>query len=210
MKQPLVREKFEWAQIWWDHAEDLRLPRVLLIGDSIACGYSARVTEQLRGKAHVDRLGTSRSINDPAFEKENRYILSEFRYTVIHFNNGLHGKHLSQKAYADALRAYVELLRELAPDAALIWATSTPVTQLDNPALPEPVRDAQVVRRNAVAARIMADFGIPTNDLYQPMLGRPELRVADGYHYNTEGQRLQAQAVSKVIRGLLKNKGEQR
>ena len=179
-----------------------------MIGDSIVCGYSAGVTELLQGVAHVDRLGTSRSINDPAFAKETRYVLSEYRYAVIHFNNGLHGEHLSEEAYAGSLRAYVELLSALAPEAALIWATSTPVTQAEHSALLEPIRDAQAGRRNGEAAQVMAYFGIPTDDLYQLMLGRPELRVADGYHYNAEGQRLQAQAVGEAVRGLLKDKGE--
>ena len=65
MHSEVVREQCEWSNHWWDCANDPSLPRVLTIGDSICCGYSPVVTRLLQGKAHVDRQGTSRSLNDP-------------------------------------------------------------------------------------------------------------------------------------------------
>lgn len=75
MENLLIREQFEWTNIWCNNANDLTLPRMLLIGDSIACGYSPIVIKQLQGKANVDRLGTSRSINDPVMFTYNFILI---------------------------------------------------------------------------------------------------------------------------------------
>jgi len=36
---PPARESIEWCDIWISHANETNLPRVLLIGVSIACDY---------------------------------------------------------------------------------------------------------------------------------------------------------------------------
>lgn len=43
-----VREEIEWVNFRWDHALDTSLPRVLLIGDSIANGYHGTVSASLK------------------------------------------------------------------------------------------------------------------------------------------------------------------
>lgn len=79
MENLIVREQFEWTNIWCNNANDLTLPRVLLIGDSIACGYSPIVIKQLHEKANVDRLGTSRSINDQVLIKETTLMVEHYQ-----------------------------------------------------------------------------------------------------------------------------------
>jgi hypothetical protein len=198
----IVREQYEWANIWWDHADDLDSGRVLLIGDSISVGYTAVVTRHLEGRARVDRLGTSRSITDPAFTKELFYLLGEFGYRVIHFNNGLHGAHVTDDDYAAGLRAMVRLLLEYGRGARLIWCSSTPVTVVDDPARLDAEKNPVVIRRNASAAQVMAEFGLPTNDLYALAVDRAELKSNDGYHFVAEGQEVLGQAVAEAIAGL--------
>ncbi len=193
-----VRERSEWSQIWWDVANDTSMPRVLLIGDSVTVGYSAGVIKQLEGIAHVDRLGNSRNILDPIHLKETRTLLEEGQYAVIHFNNGLHGFHLSVEQYAQGLRDYVALLRELAPGVPLIWGSSTPITVKEHPEQLAPNNDV-VVARNAAAAEIMNELGILTNDLYALVVGKPELR-SDTHHYNEVGRAEQAEAVAGALR----------
>src|SRR5690349_15909760 len=56
---PPAREAIEWCDIWISHANETNLPRVLLIGDSIARDYYPEVEKQLAGKAFVARLATS-------------------------------------------------------------------------------------------------------------------------------------------------------
>ena len=155
MPNAILRETYEWASIWLDHADDLSTARVLLIGDSISCGYTNPVTKRLEGVARVDRLGTSRSVTDPALFKEIIYVLGECRYRAIHFNNGLHGVHISDEDYGASLRQCVRLLRQYGQGARLVWASSTPVTVEGYPAALEAEKNAQVLRRNEVAAGLM-------------------------------------------------------
>jgi hypothetical protein len=207
LQDAILHEEFEWANIWWDHPDDHRLPRVLLVGDSISVGYCPAVTERLAGKARVDRLSNSRGINDPALLRETIYVLGESPYAAIQFNNGLHGWHIPDEVYATCLRQYLQLLGHYQPHARLIWASSTPVTVADNPALLSEDQTAQIRRRNTLADAIMRDHAIPVNDLFQLVLGRSELRAPDGYHYNAQGQALQAEAVAAALLNVL---GEQR
>ncbi len=199
---PVVREQYKWSNIWWDCANDPTLPRVLLIGDSISCGYSPVVSALLQGKVHVDRLGTSRSINDPVLLKETAMMLEEYPYVAIHFNNGLHGFHLDGPAYAAGWREYVGLLEHLRGGARLIWASSTPITRPDDVTTLD-ADNEKVVARNALAAEIMQEHSIPTNDLYQCVIGRPDLRSPDGYHYNSAGYDALGQAVADALRKLI-------
>ncbi len=199
MDNMLQKETFEWSNIWCDHANDASLPRVLLIGDSISVGYSPVVTDLLQGKVFVDRLGTSRSINDPVLAKETMIRLDEFRYRIIHFNNGLHGWHLPDPVYATALCEYTELLQRLGQGAKLVWASSTPVTVTNKPDTIDEEKNPQLLRRNARAAEIMGARGIPVDDLYQTVLGKADLRSPDGYHYNGEGQKVLGKAVAEAI-----------
>jgi hypothetical protein len=201
MSEPVVREKYEWFNIWWDCADDDVLPRVLLIGDSISCGYSGVVTEALREKCHVDRLGTSRSLNDPVLLQATEMMLREFPYQAVHFNNGLHGFRLDGPTYSAALREYVALIRRAAPQAKLIWASSTPITENGKP---DALADSNEVvsARNALAAEVMQELGIPTNDLYSVVIGKAELRSPDGYHYSGDGYAALGKAVTEALQSL--------
>lgn len=199
MKEAIVREKYEWSDIWWDCADDGALPRVLLIGDSTAVSYTNVVIKRLECTAHVDRLSNSKGINDPALIREVIYMLGEYRYAAIHFNNGLHGWHIPDDEYGQSLRQLVEVLRRYAWGARLIWASSTPVTVPGNPSELDPDLNLQACRRNTLASEIMQEYGIPVNDLNQAVLGRPELSRGDGFHYNEDGQAVLGNKVADVL-----------
>src|SRR6188472_1151772 len=72
---PPARESIEWCDIWISHANETNLPRVLLIGDSIARDYYPEVEKRLAGKAFVARLATSRFVADPVLLKEIELVL---------------------------------------------------------------------------------------------------------------------------------------
>ncbi len=198
MTANVARETSEWSNIWWDCANDPTLPRVLLIGDSISCGYSPVVTKLLQGKVHVDRLGTSNSLGDPLLFKQTQMMLEAYSYAAVHFNNGLHGFHLPGEAYSAALRDWVKLIRAHGRGAKLIWAASTPITKSrDVKTLSD--SNGIVTTRNTLAAAIMQEEGIPVNDLYGLVVGKPELRSPDGYHYNADGYALLGKAVADSV-----------
>lgn len=68
--KPVVREDTEWLDVWLPNTNSHDLPRVLLIGDSITRGYGPQVEADLKGKAYVGRMATSKSLGDPALLEE--------------------------------------------------------------------------------------------------------------------------------------------
>src|SRR6478672_8013613 len=119
------RESIEWCDIWISHANETKLPRVLLIGDSIARDYYPEVEKRLAGKAFIARLTTSRFLADPVLLKEIELVLDQEKFDVIHFNNGMHGWQHSEAEYEKALPRFIKTIRSHARKAKLIWATTT-------------------------------------------------------------------------------------
>jgi GDSL-like Lipase/Acylhydrolase family len=194
-----TREDMEWANLWWEHAPDTKLPRVLLIGDSITNGYHGKVRDLLRGRANVDLLATSASICDPALIAQVKLAVGDYKHAIIHFNNGLHGFHLDEAHYEAGLRRLVDTLKQLEPQAKLIWAMSTPIVLGNDVGKLDPKNEV-VLKRNEIAARVMRELGIPVDDLYSLVAGKAEYRVSgDGYHYNDQGRTVEADAVAKVV-----------
>ncbi|MCK5114717.1 MAG: SGNH/GDSL hydrolase family protein [Phycisphaerae bacterium] len=195
----VVHEKYEWSNNWWNNADDKSLPRVLLIGDSISCCYHQVVIKKLEEKVNVDRVANSRSLSDPMLFGEAGLALENCRYKVVHFNNGLHGGHMTDAAYRKWLNKYVEFIQAKAPRAKLVWAMSTPVTKLNKPHLLCKDKNPGVIRRNEIAMKIMAKYNIPVNDLYSLVVDKADIRVKDGCHYNAEGADLMGGAVADAI-----------
>src|SRR5215467_8169029 len=124
---PPARESIEWCDIWISHSNETNLPRVLLIGDSIARDYYSEVEKRLAGKAFVARLATSRFVADPVLLKEIELVLDGTKFDIIQFNNGMHGWQHSETEYQKAFSKVIKTIRTHAPKARLIWATTTPL-----------------------------------------------------------------------------------
>jgi hypothetical protein len=189
--QEPIRERIECTDIWVTDADKDDLPRVLLIGDSITRGYFSEVEKQLEGKAHCARLTTSKCVSDAFFPDEVQLLLKQYGFAVIHFNNGLHGWGYSEEQYKDGLLRAMETLNRYAPDARLIWATTTPVSEPGNLSQISE-RTERVKARNRIAAAIMQERGIPTDDLYGLVEPHPDWHSSDGTHFNGKGKEAQA------------------
>lgn len=199
----IARESIEWCNIWIPDANETKLPRVLLIGDSITQGYSPKVGDTLKGKASVARLTTSKSIGDPMLLAEVTLVLGQCPFDVVHFNNGLHGWGYSEEEYQKHFPDLVATIRKHAPQAKLIWATTTPVrTSSDLKKLSE--RTERVQARNKIAERIVAQEKIAVDDLYDLVKDHPEYWRTDGVHFNEKGITAQAEQASKRILENLK------
>ena len=198
---PVLRENTEWAQINCTGDSDPKMPRVLLIGDSISVQYSGGVHEGLRGKYLVDNLGTSRSVNDPVLLTQVQGFLQEHRYQLIYFNNGLHGFHLDGPHYASGLKVLTQFLIDHGNGAKLIFATSTPISDMTE-GHPLTEKNAIVLTRNAAAAELMPGFGIPVDDLYALMVQHLDLH-SDTYHFTAPGSALLGQHISATLLAAL-------
>lgn len=203
--------------------EEPGLPRVLLLGDSISIGYWPTVRDELDGQALVIRPmnTTTRPENCQGttygVANIDRWLrLAGGNWDIIHFNFGLHDlKHVDPETgrnsnrpddppqadletYERQLRTIVDRLR--ATNARLIWATTTPV--------PEGVRPFRPIdapqKYNAVAARIMEQHEIPTNDLFRLASERlDEIQRPRDVHFTPEGSRFLGRHVADVIRQAL-------
>lgn len=194
---PLKRESADWCTIMLKTktANGPDLPLVLLIGDSITVRYASEVGTALKDSAYVSLLGTSKAVGDPALLDELKLVLRQNRYAVIHFNFGLHG---GIPGYRDGFADVLAVLKRYAPDAKLVWATTTPCRK------PNDGPDVGVQERNAIAAPHIAKAGIPIDDLYTLVANHPtKLWDGGGVHYSAEGTKLQSQQVAATIRGLL-------
>jgi GDSL-like Lipase/Acylhydrolase family len=199
-----ARESIEWCDIWISHANETNLPRVLLIGDSIARDYYPEVEKKLAGKAFVARLATSRFVADAVLMKEIELVLSSTKFDVVVFNNGMHGWQHSEAEYQKAFPKLIKAIRANAPKARLIWATTTPLRDGKGVTYDTKAEysDERIAARNAVAAEIVAAKEIPTVDLNASMRGHREFH-GDNVHFNGQGSQILAAQVSAAVEKLL-------
>ena len=202
---PAAKESIEWCDLWISHANETNLPRVLLIGDSITRDYYPGVEKQLAGKAFVGRLSSSAFISDPALLRQIEMVLSQYKFDVIHFNNGMHGWQHSEREYEQDLPNILKAIQKGAPDAKLILANTTPLRV--SPNLPADnltqATDERIDARNAIVQKLAQARGIPVDDLNTPMRGHPEYH-SDNVHFNSQGIALQAAQVAAHVEELLK------
>jgi len=198
---PNVRghENVEWSIGYAFHLTDAKkdLPRVLLVGASICNGYQGGVQKLLEGRMNVSYWVSSYCVTSPGYLKLLDFYLSEAKYDVIHFNNGLHSLSTPVDAYERGYEAALKLIRERQPQARIVWATSTP---LKNPALTEKSRAL-----NAAAAKVVARLGgIGKDDLFALLdpLDR-EQNWSDVYHQKPAAKELEAKQVTKSVEGSL-------
>ncbi len=187
-------------------AGDPKLPRVLLIGDSISKGYTPEVQKLLAGKANVYRIPTNGGQTTKGLENLKAW-LGEGKWDVIHFNWGLHdlkfgtdGKRLvSPEDYEKNLRELVRRLK--ATNAKLIWCATTPVPEGDvNPGR----KNSDVIAYNAIARKIMDENGVAIDELYEFALPKlKEIQLPNNVHFSPAGSAVLAKQVVASIEAAL-------
>ena len=190
------------------------LPRVLLIGDSITAGYTARVRQALAGHANIHRCLNNGGSTKHGLASLDAWVGRE-KWDVIHFNFGLH-----DLKYVDGqgamvgpamghrlveLPVYEANLRELArrlkkTGAKLVFATTTPV-----PAGSLGRVEHDELAYNEVARKVMQDFGITINDLHAVTVAHQDtIQLPHNVHFREKGYRELGDAVVGKIALLLR------
>lgn len=206
--------------------DDPKLPRVLLMGDSVSIAYALEVRKLLAGVANVHRVpancgstkvavgyyGLKRWLPDPG-EK----------WDVIHFNHGLHdlsyrfaddrdkndrGEYASPTNgghqnvppvdYEKNLRQIIARLKQTG--AKLIFASTAPVPESD---AAKYVKDSELPY-NEIAKKVMTEEGVTWNDLC--LLVKPrqaELQAARNVHFQAKGSSVMAKQVAEMIQNAL-------
>jgi hypothetical protein len=197
-KQKIERETIEWCDVMIPFANKNDKPRILLIGDSITKAYYRSVYKHLGGKAYCAKFTTSACVSDPAFHKQLKTMFCQYKYAVIHFNNGLHGIGCTKEKYRVGYEKALKLIKKQSPTAILVLALSTPVQSTsDNKHLNSLVDD-----RNKIVLELAKKYGAEINDLHSISKDHPEY-FRDTYHYKENAIELQAMQVSKTINKLL-------
>lgn len=200
----MVREFYEWANLWWEDAPNMTAPRVMLIGDSITNGYKNTVQNLLRENGVlVDMAAGSRSVEDPVLFAEINYVLSDIqdhKYKVIHFNNGLHGSHLTSGEFETGMKKIISLIKTIHPEAVLMLATCTIYTPTGAEGTVDPVNNIQVLERNAIIKKLAAEYMLPIDDLFEAVAGKADYPQPDMVHYTEAGyKRLAESAVISLL-----------
>ncbi len=198
----VVRENIEWLDVWVPGNSVKDQPRVLLIGDSITRAYYKTVEDKLKGKAIVCRLATSKSLGDPGLLDEVKLVLGQAKFEVVHFNNGMHGWGYTEDEYAKAIPELVAVIRKAAPDAKLVWGSTTPVRVSGKIDQIDPKTD-RVKVRNKAAAEVMEKEKIPVNDLFALVADKPDSFSQDGVHMTSKGSTALGEQVATQILKLL-------
>ena len=192
----MQKERYEWIQSWCDEADKQDKPRVLLVGDSITCGYQGIVRELLRDVCYVDYLATSYAADNKLYSTLVEDFAKNSSYCVVHFNHGLHGVHMCPRTYKSKIK---NLLLRLAEKSKIILAETT-VVYKENSARLDPVWRKRVNERNEVVAELVTELDCGWNRLYEISEKVPFAdRASDGVHYQAAGYELLADAVAKSI-----------
>lgn len=187
-------EKYEWDDIWFDHATDNTLKRVIVFGDSITVNFRFALIEQLDGEFHVDNYGTSKAADNPFLLANMEMILAQKKHDIIHFRTG-HGSHQSAYEYECNTERLVHHLLNSYPEKKLILSLK-----------PYREKDAEhVLERNEAIIRIAEKYKLPIDDLYSLTANRSDLLVSDGIHLNDLGKQVVAKHVAKTIRAVDKD-----
>ena len=181
--------------------KDTKLPRVLLIGDSILNGYQGQATKLLAGKANVD-LWINPYNQSAHVNKLLAEVVSNGPYDAVVFNMGLHGwqeGRIKAGTFEPLMQGYVDVLKAKLPKAKLIWASSTPVTVKGKPTEINTEINPNIVEQNRMAAKVMAASGVHVVDFYGLLIERRALARGDMFHWTKPAYDLIAQAAVDAI-----------
>ncbi len=190
--------------------EDPRLPRILIIGDSISGHYINAVRDGMRGRANV--IGESSMVKgtwasmDPRFYRADwaskddnlkTFLAERGPFQIVHFNNGIHNffgaKPGDELPYAEQLRKVVATIR--GAGAIALFANSTG-TVGDNTIAKSPNYLTNCKTFNAAAEKVMAELNVPVTDIYGALQPRiKELISQDLIHPKAEAEPIMAGAI---------------
>lgn len=183
----------------WDFVQDdPKLPRVLLIGDSISGGYTLPTRKALAGKANVHKAPENCGPTSNGLKKLDVW-LGDGKWDVIHFNFGIHDRRTPPADYEQRLEQLVDRLKRTG--AKIIWASTTPVPAgtKDGPSMP-----AAIVERNRIAAAVMKKHDIAIDDLFSTLTPHVErVMKPDDVHPNAEGYELLGKQVAAAIEAAI-------
>lgn len=183
----------------WDFVvDDPKLPRVLLIGDSVSRGYTQAVRKALAGKANVHRAPANCGPTASGI-KNIEVWLGDGKWDLIHFNFGIHDRATPLPDYTTRLEQLITRMKQTG--ARLMWASTTPI----HDSADGKYRAASVPERNAAALELMNKHAVAIDDLYAAI--QPHLKTyqpPNDVHFTAQGYDFLGQTVAEAILKALK------
>jgi len=206
-------------------SDDQKLPRVLVIGDSISMNYHESAKKALEGVANYHRnegnsFSSVHGVNNAELWLGN-YEEQGGHWNVIQFNHGLHdlkqaydkdsdtfGEYaVPLEAYKESLEKEIQILKKTG--ATLIWCSTTPV--------PNDIKSQYARRKvapkifNNAALEVMAEHPeIIINDLYgvvsESQVFEGWWQTKDPHFYKPEEQQALGDAVAAAVQKALKQR----
>ena len=199
------------------------MKKIILLGDSIRMGYDKYVKMALEDTAEV------------YFPEDNcRFTQYVLRYMhewvnqsgfgaetdLIHWNVGLwdvvcqfdDAEVTPIELYEQYIHRICKRIRLMCPKAKVVFATSTPINQAEYESQRHRFwRSNETIRRyNAVAVKVVKQYGFAVNDLYSLMEGVPDHFFSDRTHYYTkDATERMTNRVLEVIKEQLGIEGKQ-
>jgi lysophospholipase L1-like esterase len=195
-------------------SEEPKMPKVVLLGDSIRLGYAAVVEKELAGKVAIVSPKANGGDSSNLLKNLDAWVIRE-QPALVHFNCGIHDTKKSKakgtfqvppEHYEANLRKIVERIRK-ETKATVLFATTTPI--LDERAAKGRTKadyellNASVEQYNRIAHKVMDDLKVPVNDLHALFADaetRGRLMSSDGVHFTTDGRALLGKAVAGFIK----------
>ncbi len=198
-KQKVAGQKTAWDYV----ADDPKLPRVLLIGDSVSRGYTQAARKALKGKANVHRAPANCGPTATGLKKLDVW-LGDGNWDLIHFNFGIHDRRTKADDYEKRLEEIVKRLKQTG--AKVVWASSTPIPA-DWKEGPE--MKAKLEEKNAIAAKVMERNGVEIDDLFTFITPhQSEVQNPKDVHFNGKGYDLLGKQVAEYIEGALQEENQ--
>jgi len=190
----------------WDFVQDdPKLPRVLLIGDSVSRGYTLPTRAALSGKANVHRAPENCGPTKNGLKKIDVWLGENQKWDVIHFNFGIHDRATPVGEYAERLEQLV--LRMKATGAILVWASTTPIP--DDPAKGQ--KAAAILEHNEAAAALMQKHGIAIDDLFTAITPKlDKMQIPNDVHFNASGYDFLGQKVAESLEAAIRSLPERK
>lgn len=193
------KEKVAGKSNAWDFVQDdPKLPRILLIGDSVSRGYTQATRKELAGKVNVHRAPENCGPTANGLKKLDVW-LGEGKWDVIHFNFGIHDRATPVADYTQRLEQLIERMQKTG--AKLVWASTTPIP--DDAAKKQTA--ASIVEHNAAAADVMKKHNIATDDLFTAITPHlAEMQNPNDVHFNASGYDFLGHQVATSIEKAVK------
>lgn len=201
-EQTSIPEEIEWTWEVRPQFPDLKLPNVLLLGDSITRNYFLEVTKNLAGIANVYLFASSASVGDARLPRQIAEFaaMQRISFAVVHFNNGLHGWGYTEAEFKSGFPIFLQAVRALPGGASLIWTSITPIKS----EAPNGASNSRIESRNAIARAFIEAERIPIDDQHALMSRHPDL-YEDAFHFNKAGSAMMGAQAAALIRNALEN-----